>query len=169
MLLALPKADHDMNCFCGMVDRRKAFSLISSRDHCQRSSPSRISNTPWVGFEPAQNMSSGLAKWSCAVVITTTTEVFVLGLLMVILPWIKLSWYSCFMWNKLGSLNRFEKFLPWGLSSFNSKESVTIMHGLSSDISFENSVVILSRVFQLSLHWVSSFFFFFKDRSLLCA
>ena len=29
-----------MNCFCGMVDRRKAFSLISSRDHCQRSSPS---------------------------------------------------------------------------------------------------------------------------------
>ena len=23
-----------MNCFYGMVDRRKAFSLISSRDHC---------------------------------------------------------------------------------------------------------------------------------------
>ena len=34
-----------MNCFCGMVDRREAFSLIYSRDHCQRSSPSRISNT----------------------------------------------------------------------------------------------------------------------------
>ena len=34
-----------MNCFCGMVDRRKAFSLISSRDHCQRSSPTRISDT----------------------------------------------------------------------------------------------------------------------------
>ena len=33
-------------CFCGMVDRRKAFSLISSQDHCQRSSPSRISDTP---------------------------------------------------------------------------------------------------------------------------
>ena len=33
-----------MNCFCGMVDRRKAFSLISSRDHCQRSLPSQI----WV-------------------------------------------------------------------------------------------------------------------------
>ena len=28
-----------MNCFCGMFDRRKAFSLLSSRDHCQRSSP----------------------------------------------------------------------------------------------------------------------------------
>ena len=23
-----------MNRFCGMVDRRKAFSLISSQDHC---------------------------------------------------------------------------------------------------------------------------------------
>ena len=61
-----------MNCFCGMVDRRKAFSLISSRDHCQRSSPSRISDTPWAGFEPAQNLSSGLVEWSCVVVITTT-------------------------------------------------------------------------------------------------
>ena len=40
-----------MNCFCGMVDRRKAFSLISSRDHCQRSSPSWISDTPRAGFE----------------------------------------------------------------------------------------------------------------------
>ena len=38
-----------MNCFRGMVDRQKAFSLISSRDHCQRSSPSRISDTPRAG------------------------------------------------------------------------------------------------------------------------
>ena len=52
-----------MNYFCGMVHRRKAFSLISSRDHW--SSPSRISDTPRAGFEPAQ-------KWSCAVVIITT-------------------------------------------------------------------------------------------------
>ena len=59
-----------MNCFCGMVDRRKTFSLISSRDHCQRSSPSRISDTPRAGFEPA--WSSGLVQWSYAVVITTT-------------------------------------------------------------------------------------------------
>ena len=28
-----------MNCFCGMVDQLNAFSLISSRDHCQRYSP----------------------------------------------------------------------------------------------------------------------------------
>ena len=46
-----------MNCCCGMVDRRKVFSLISSRDHCQRSSPSRISNTPWAGFEPEFRLS----------------------------------------------------------------------------------------------------------------
>ena len=61
-----------MNCFCGMVDRRKASSLISSRDHCQRSSPSRISDTPRAGFEPVQNLSSGFVEWSCAVVIITT-------------------------------------------------------------------------------------------------
>ena len=61
-----------MNCFCGMIDRRKAFSLISSRDHCQRSSPSRISDTPRAGFESAQNLSLGFVEWSCAVVVTTT-------------------------------------------------------------------------------------------------
>ena len=61
-----------MNCFCGMVDRRKTFSLISSRDHSQRSSPSRISDTPRAGFELAQNLSSGLVEWNCAVGITTT-------------------------------------------------------------------------------------------------
>ena len=55
-----------------MVDWRKAFSLNSSRDHYQISSPSRISDTPRAGFEPAQNLSSGLVEWSHAVVITTT-------------------------------------------------------------------------------------------------
>ena len=42
-----------MSCFCGMVDRRKAFNFNSSRDHCQRSSPSRISDMLWAGFEPS--------------------------------------------------------------------------------------------------------------------
>ena len=60
-----------MNCFCVMVDQWKAFSFISSLDLYQRSSPSQISNTPWAGFEPAQNLSSGFDEWSCAVVITT--------------------------------------------------------------------------------------------------
>ena len=62
-----------MNCFCGIVNRQKAFfSLISSLDHCERSSPSWISDTPRAGFEPAHNLSSGFVEWSCAVVITTT-------------------------------------------------------------------------------------------------
>ena len=61
-----------MNCVCGMINRRKVFSLISSWDHCQRSSTSRISNTTWIGFKPFQNLSSGLVEWSCTVVITTT-------------------------------------------------------------------------------------------------
>ena len=63
-----------MNCFCDMVDQRKAFSLISSRDHCQRSSPSRISGMPRAVSEPAQSLSSGLVEWNCAVVITTTPQ-----------------------------------------------------------------------------------------------
>ena len=37
---------NELNCVCDMVDRRIAFSLISSLDHCQRFSPSRISDTP---------------------------------------------------------------------------------------------------------------------------
>ena len=60
-----------MNCFCGMVDRRKVINLISSLGHCQRFSSSRISDTPGRGFEPAQNLSSGIVEWSCAVVLTT--------------------------------------------------------------------------------------------------
>ena len=51
-----------MNCFCGMVVRRKAFNLISSWDHCQRSTPSQISDMPRAGFEPAQNLSSDLVE-----------------------------------------------------------------------------------------------------------
>ena len=31
-----------------------------------------ISDTTWAGFEPAQNVSSGLVEWSCAVVMTTS-------------------------------------------------------------------------------------------------
>ena len=61
-----------VNYFCGIVDRRKAFSLFSSRDHCQRFSPSLISDTPLAGFGPAPSLSSGFDEWSFAVVITTT-------------------------------------------------------------------------------------------------
>ena len=68
----VPYVDDDD--FCGMVDRRKAYanSLISSRDHCQRSSPSQIFDTPRAGCQPVQNLSSGFVEWSCAVAIITT-------------------------------------------------------------------------------------------------
>ena len=60
-----------MNCFCDMVDGQKAFSFIFSRNYCQRSSPSRISDMPWAELEPVENLSSGLVEWSCAVAMTT--------------------------------------------------------------------------------------------------
>ena len=41
-------------------DDDELFSLISSGVHCQRSSPSRIFDTQRAGFEPAQNLGSGL-------------------------------------------------------------------------------------------------------------
>ena len=69
-----------INCFCGMVDWQKMFSLISSWDHCPRSSPSQIFDMPRTGFELAQNLSLGFVEWSCATVkITTprTMEMFV--------------------------------------------------------------------------------------------
>ena len=40
---------------------------------------------------------------------------------MWIFPWIKLSWHSCSLWDKLGWLNWFWQFLWAGLSSFNPK------------------------------------------------
>ena len=54
--------DDDDELFCGMVDGRKPFSLISSRDHRQRSLPSRISDMPRARFGPEQNLSSGLVE-----------------------------------------------------------------------------------------------------------
>ena len=55
-----------------MADRRNALSLISSRDQSQGFSPSQITDTARAGFEPAQNLSSGFAERSFAVVTTTT-------------------------------------------------------------------------------------------------
>ena len=55
-----------MICFCGMVDRRKVCSLISSGYHCQRSSRVRRAAI-WD-----LNLSSAIEEWSCGEVITTT-------------------------------------------------------------------------------------------------
>ena len=67
-------AADERNCFCRIVDWEGELSLISSRDHCQRFSPSQISDMPRTGFDSAQNLSSGFVEWSCAIVITTTTR-----------------------------------------------------------------------------------------------
>ena len=54
--------DDDDEMFLGYGWPTKAFSLISSWDHCQRYSPSQISDMLQAGFEPAQNLSSGLVE-----------------------------------------------------------------------------------------------------------
>ena len=64
-----------MNCFCEIVDRRKTFSIISSRNHCQIFSASQISDTPQAWFEPAWNPSSSFFEWSCVVVITSALTI----------------------------------------------------------------------------------------------
>ena len=51
-----------MNCFCGITDRRKAFSFISNGDHCQRSSPLGISDTPRAELNPEQNLRGPCKK-----------------------------------------------------------------------------------------------------------
>ena len=61
-----------MNCFCGMVDRRKAFMPYSQPGPLETLSLSQISNTPLAGFQSVQSLSSDFVEWSFAVVITTT-------------------------------------------------------------------------------------------------
>ena len=54
--------DDEDELFLRMVDRTKAFSLISSRDHCQRFLPSQIFQMLRAAFEPAQNLISGFVE-----------------------------------------------------------------------------------------------------------
>ena len=58
-----------MNSFCGMVDQRKAFSLISSRNHCQRSLT--IANLRHAACRIWTCVKPEYRFW-CTVVITTT-------------------------------------------------------------------------------------------------
>ena len=52
----------ELNCSRRMVDQRGVLSLISSRYHCRRLSPSQISGIPPAGFESAQNLGSGFVE-----------------------------------------------------------------------------------------------------------
>ena len=74
-----------MNYFCGMVDRRKVFGLISCRDHYQRSPhhphhPIMHRKSPTLreqGLNLRRTWVPSLVEWSCAIVITTTNQIFV--------------------------------------------------------------------------------------------
>ena len=97
---------------------------------------------------------------------------------MWIFPWIKLSWHSCSMWDKLGWLNWFGQFLYEGLSSFNLKrfyysyawscslcERRTFFAG---DLSLENSVDSYLCFWLVLLNSVSYFFFLRWSPLLSC-
>ena len=51
-----------MNCFRGMVDRQKTFSLIYNQEHCQGYSALQISDTPQAGFKTVKNPSSDFVE-----------------------------------------------------------------------------------------------------------
>ena len=116
-----------MNCFSGTVDWRKVFSLISSRDHCLRLSPSRISNTPRTGFETARNLNPGLVERSCVVAITTT-------------PWDKWS----LLFNKFSTFN----------TSIESFQTIYQTNTLSTNISQKVSFFCIICIIFLISHWV---------------
>ena len=88
---------------------------------------------------------------------------------MWIFPWIKLSWHSCSMWEKLGWLSRFWQFLCEGLS-------ITHIHGLAVylkdglpfawDLSLENSADSYLSFWLALLHSLSYFFFLYQSPSL---
>ena len=46
--------------------------MTTLRGHRQKFSPSQISSTPWIRFDPELNLSSGIDEWSCAAMITAT-------------------------------------------------------------------------------------------------
>ena len=106
-----------INCFCGIVDRRKACGLISSGSHCQRSWRSRISDTPLAGFQPAQNLSSGFVQWSWTAVITIPLHYAVISKIALssVLTWIS---FFCIkfanFWYRTSSVPNFAP-MPWKL------------------------------------------------------
>ena len=96
---------------------------------------------------------------------------------MWIFPWIKLSWHSCSMWDKLGWLNWFWQFLCDGLSLIQ-KDSVTHVHGpavyvkeglsFAWDLPLENCVDFYLCFWLALLHPVSFFFFLCGSPLSLC-
>ena len=110
-----------MNSCCGMVDRREALNLISSRDYCQRFWPSQISDTMPLGFEPTQNLSSDLVgmKWSSGESQVSSLELTGAFHLLIWVCWLSYMfffftvyfiWQFCFMpWAALFSAKSIKK------------------------------------------------------------
>ena len=110
-----------MNSCCGMVDRREALNLISSRDYCQRFWPSQISDTMPLGFEPTQNLSSDLVgmKWSSGESQVSSLELTGAFHLLIWVFWLSYMfffftvyfiWQFCFMpWAALFSAKSIKK------------------------------------------------------------
>ena len=115
-----------MNCFRKVADWQNSFSLIFSRGHYQRSSPSRISDTSQAGFETAQNLSSHFVEWNCAAVITLchTTRLphctfllgqsYLKGRCLFCLGWLPF-WWWCHdknaLWGRCFTLTSFTHYL----------------------------------------------------------
>ena len=56
-----------------LTDER-CLALFPVGTNRQRSSQLRFSIMLWAGFEPAEDLSSGLVEWSCAVVTNTKAQ-----------------------------------------------------------------------------------------------
>ena len=63
-----------MNCFLWNGWPRKALSLISSWDHCQRLSPSPISSMLEAGLDLCKTRIKAYAKWDCENHYTTVPK-----------------------------------------------------------------------------------------------
>ena len=64
----LPSSKVRWNCSAKWSMDKRHLNVISSWDHCQRFSPSQISDMQWPGFEPILSLSSDFV---CAEVINT--------------------------------------------------------------------------------------------------
>lgn len=63
-----------MNCFCGVIDQRKALNLTQGQEHCQRFSRLQIIDSLLAEFDPAQNLIEDIDDLLYAAVITTTPQ-----------------------------------------------------------------------------------------------
>ena len=78
--------------------------------------------TPRAGFEPAQNLISGLVKWSCAAVITTTPRRRDKSYGVMFLKFVDIDWlfvcnfYPCVLFESLSHvINKESHVYSWNL------------------------------------------------------